>query len=63
MELADERRFTIVDSSEMSTMAFLINEPEDNTTCSTIQKLDYVLQDDNNNFKKTFYISNTNSSK
>lgn len=62
MELADERRFTIVDSSEMSTMAFLINEPEDNTTCSTIQKLDYVLQDGNNNFKKTFYISNTNSS-
>ncbi len=61
MELADERRFTIVDSSEMSTMAFLINEPEDDTTCSTIQKLDYVLQDNSNNLKKTFYIGNTNS--
>ena len=55
MELADERRFTIVDSSEMSTMAFLINEPEDNTTCSTIQKLDYVLQDDNNNWGKLLW--------
>ena len=61
MELADERRFTIVDSNEMSTMAFLINEPENNTSCATIQKLDFVMQDATNNYKKTFYISNTSS--
>lgn len=59
MELADERRFTIVDSNEMSTLAFLINEPESNTSCATIQKLDYVIQDETNNYKKTFYINNT----
>ena len=59
MELADERRFTIVDSKEMSTMAFLINEPESNTSCATIQKLDYVMQDSADSYKKTFYINNT----
>ena len=45
MELADERRFTIVDSAEMSTLAFLINEPERVTSCSTIKKIDYLTQD------------------
>ena len=59
MELADERRFTIIDSAEMSTLAFLINEPEKGTSCSTIQKLDYVTQDSSNVFKKTFYINNS----
>ena len=59
MELADERNFTLVDSAEMSTLAFLINEPEGNTNCSTIQKLDYVMQDSSNALKKTFYINNS----
>ena len=61
MELSEERKFTVVDGAEMSTLAFLINEPEGDSNCSTIQKLDYVLQDKSNNFKKTFFISNTNS--
>ena len=39
MELVDERRFTIVDSAEMSTLAFLINEPEAGAESATIQKL------------------------
>ena len=59
MELADERKFTIIDSAEMSTLAFLINEPERGTNCSTIQKLDYVIQDSSDVFKKTFYINNS----
>lgn len=59
MELANEKKFTIVDSAEMSTLAFLINEPENGTNCSTIQKLDYVTQDSSNAFKKTFYINNS----
>lgn len=59
MELADERKFTIVDSKEMSTMAFLINEPESNTSCATIQKLDFIVQDAADSYKKTFYINNT----
>lgn len=61
MEIVDERKFTVVDGAEMSTLAFLINEPEGDSNCATIQKLEYVLQDKSNNFKKTFYISNTNS--
>lgn len=61
MELADERRFTVVDGAELSTLAFLINEPDENSNCSTIQKLDYILQDKENAYKKTFYISNTNN--
>ncbi len=60
MELVDERRFTIVDSAEMSTLAFLINEPEAGAESATIQKLDFVLQDTANVFKKTFYINNSN---
>ncbi len=59
MELADERKFTIVDSNEMCTMAFMINEPEENSVCATIQKLDFITQDTSNTLKKTFYISNT----
>lgn len=59
MELSDERKFTVVDSSNMSTLAFLINEPELGTNSATIQKLDYVTQDNSNLFKKTFYISNS----
>ena len=60
MELSDERRFTIVDSAEMSTLAFMIEEPEDGVESATIKKLDYVNEDSSNSFKKTFYINNSN---
>ena len=43
MELLNERKFTVIDGSEMSTLAFLINEPEGDSNCATIQKLDFVL--------------------
>ncbi len=59
MELGDERRFTIVDSTEMSTLAFVIEEPEPGVDSATIKKLDFVLEDKSNNFKKTFYINNS----
>ena len=38
MELNDEKNFTLVDSNGTSTLAFLINEPENGTNCATIQK-------------------------
>ena len=60
MELVDERRFTIVDSADMSTLAFMIEEPEPGAESATIKKLDYVLEDNTNAFKKTFYINNSN---
>jgi len=59
MELVDERRFTIVDSTDMSTLAFLITEPESGSDSATIKKLDYVLEDKTNRYKKTFFVSNT----
>ena len=61
MELGNERRFELTDSADITTLAFLINEPEGGTDSATIQKLDYVLQDDSEKFKKTFYISDSNS--
>ena len=60
MELVDERRFTIVDSTEMSTLAFMIEDPESGADSATIKKLDYILEDSSNAFKKTFYINNSN---
>ena len=63
MELVDERRFTIVDSNDMSTLAFLINEPENDADSATIQKLDFVLEDKADRFKKTFFIGGSDVQK
>lgn len=59
MELNDEKNFILEDSAESSTLAFLINEPEQGTNCATIQKLDYVTPDNSNVFRKKFFISNS----
>lgn len=57
MELANERSFTIVDPNEMCTMAFVINEPEGNTSCATIQKLECKTEESASGYKKTFFVS------
>ena len=59
MELGNERRFTIVDSNDMNTLVFLINEPEKGTGSASIQKLDFVLEDGLDRYKKTFFIGNS----
>ena len=59
MELNDEKNFTLVDSNGTSTLAFLINEPENGTNCATIQKLEHVYPDSSNVFKKKYYINNS----
>lgn len=57
MEPLTERNFTIVDSPEMTTLAFLINKPEEGTNYCTLQKLDYTYPDANDVKRKTFFIS------
>lgn len=56
MEPVNEKNFTIVDSPEMCTLAFMVNKPEEGTSYCTLQKLDYTLQDSSNAAKKTFYV-------
>lgn len=56
MEPVSDRNFTIIDPAGMSTMAFLVNDPEDGTDYCTLKKLDYTLQDPDNIAKKTFVL-------
>ncbi len=56
MEPLTEKNFTIIDPPGMSTLAFLINEPEEGASYCTLQKLDFTLPDPNDCSKKTFYI-------
>lgn len=54
MEPVSEKKFTIVDSPEMCTLAFLINKPEEGTSYCTLQKLDCTFPDSTNRAKKMF---------
>ena len=56
MEPLTEKNFTIIDPPGMSTLAFLINQPEEGAEYCTLQKLEFSLPDPNNCGKKTFYI-------
>ena len=56
MEPLTEKNFTIIDPPGMSTLAFLINQPEEGTEYCTLQKIDFTLPDPNDCSKKTFYI-------
>lgn len=56
MEPISEKNFTIVDTNGMSTLAFLVNEPEEGTSYCTLQKLDCTYANPLDTNKKTFYI-------
>ena len=56
MEPILEKNFTIVDTNGMSTLAFLVNEPEEGTDYCTLQKLDCVYENPLDTRKKTFFI-------
>ena len=56
MEPSKERNFTIVDSGNMSTLAFLIHEPEAGTNYCTLQKLDCTFPDAADTRKKMFHL-------
>lgn len=53
---SSEKNFTIVDPAELSTIAFVINKPEEGTNFCTLSKLDYSLLDNSNPKKKTFFL-------
>ena len=56
MEPLSEKNFTIVDTQGMSTLAFLVNEPEEGTSYCTLQKLDCTYANPLDTSKKTFYV-------
>ncbi len=56
MEPLTEKNFTIIDPPGMSTLAFLINQPEEGAEYCTLQKIDFTLPDPHDCSKKTFYI-------
>ena len=56
MEPLSEKNFTIVDTQGMSTLAFLVNEPEEGTNYCTLQKLDCTYANPLDTTKKTFYV-------
>ena len=62
MELEGVRKFSILDSSETSTLAFMINAAEDGSRYRTLQKLHCAVQQLENGMKRTFFV-NKNSEK
>ncbi len=60
MEPLTEKNFTIIDSPDMRTLAFLVNEPEEGTDYCTLTKLDFTYPDSLDTRKKTFYIDAKN---
>ena len=57
MELEGVRKFSILDSSETSTLAFMINAAEDGSRYRTLQKLDCAVQQLENGMKRTFFVN------
>jgi len=57
MEPMSEKSFTIVDSPEMCTLAFLINKPEEGTSYCTLQKLECIYPDERDVSRKTFHVN------
>ena len=56
MEMMSEKNFTIIDTNGMSTLAFLVNEPEEGTKYCTLQKLDFTYANPLDTSKKTFFV-------
>ena len=57
MELEGVRKFSILDSSETSTLAFMINAAEDGSRYRTLQKLDCAVQQLENGMERTFFVN------
>lgn len=62
MEPMSEKSFTIVDSPEMCTLAFLVNDAEEGTNYRTLQKLDCTYPDASSTLRKTFYLDSADES-
>lgn len=53
----NEETFTIVETDNMCTLAYLVNEPEAGTDYCTLQKLDYTLPDASDTRRKMFHLN------
>lgn len=62
MELEGVRKFAVIDSNETSTLAFIVNAPEEGSKYRTLQKLDSAVQQIESGIKRTYFINDfTNS--
>lgn len=53
----ESKKFSVLDSRESSTLAFMVNEPEGNTIYRTLQKLDCSMSEVESGIKRTFFIN------
>ncbi len=61
MGLQETRNFMILDSNETSTLAFMVNEPDEENKYRTLQKLDCSMQMIDTGIKRTFFINDVSS--
>lgn len=57
MGLQESKKFTILDSRETSTLAFMVNEPDGDSIYRTLQKLDCAMAEVESGIKRTFFIN------
>ena len=57
MNLQESKKFSILDSRETSTIAFMVNEAEKDTDYRTLQKLDCSINEEESGIKRTFFIN------
>ena len=53
----ESKRFSILDSRETSTLAFMVNDGEEGTVYRTLQKLDCAMSEVESGIKRTFFIN------
>lgn len=58
----ESRKFSVLDSRETSTIAFMVNDPEDGTIYRTLQKLDCAMTEVDAGIKRTFFINDSTKS-
>lgn len=58
----ESRKFSIIDSRETSTLAFMVNEAEGESIYRTLQKLDCSMNEDESGIKKTFFVNDISRS-
>lgn len=53
----ESKKFSILDSRETSTLAFMVNEADGETVYRTLQKLDCAMAEVESGIKRTFFIN------
>ena len=53
----ESKKFSILDSRETSTLAFMVNAPEDGTKYRTLQKLDCAMNEVEEGIKRTYFVN------